>query len=56
MLLLEELHLKGCQNQVHDLCNMKEWGEMDPAQLKQQQWGQCLLSKCPIFLLLNLVP
>lgn len=29
----------GCQNPVHDLCSMKEWGGMDPAHLNQQQWG-----------------
>lgn len=40
----------GCQNQVHDLCSMKEWGGMDPAQLKQQQWGQHLFCKCPLTL------
>lgn len=39
-----------CQNQAHDLRSMKEWDGMDPAQLKQQWWGQGSSSKCPLIL------
>ena len=39
-----------CQNQVHDLWSMKEWGGVDPAQLKQQHWGQCSFCKGPLIL------